>query len=221
MYGREEFSRRFFNKLGTYRMSVTVINLLQLIHGSDPVAAAILDHLAGRRRVGKKMAIENAIRIARKAGINGSYAKLRRALVDLFKTFATLNLGEFRHGRGGKPTRIIWRYSSREIGRAGCKTSSTRPATKSPGTVRSACDGGGEAAAEQTSFSVVLTGVRGLRIPVVRVIRDWTGLSLLDSLALVKKAADGAAVVREGVDNEEAEKMKSEIEEAGGEVELK
>ena len=82
-------------------------------------------------------------------------------------------------------------------------------------------DGGGEAAAEQTSFSVVLTGYGDQKLGVVKVVKNLSGLSLMDAKKLVESAADGEAVVSEGVDKEEAEKMKSEIEEAGGAVELK
>jgi large subunit ribosomal protein L7/L12 len=82
-------------------------------------------------------------------------------------------------------------------------------------------DGEGEAAAEQTSFNVVLTGFGDQKLSVVKVVKNLSGLSLMDAKKLVESAADGEAVVSEGVDKEEAEKMKSEIEEAGGAVELK
>jgi len=82
-------------------------------------------------------------------------------------------------------------------------------------------DGGGEAAAEQTSFSVVLTGYGDQKLGVVKVVKNLSGLSLMDAKKLVESAADGEAFVSEGVDKEEAEKMKSEIEEVGGAVELK
>ena len=82
-------------------------------------------------------------------------------------------------------------------------------------------DGGGEAAAEQTSFNVVLTGFGDQKLSVVKVVKNLSGLSLMDAKKLVESAADGEAVDSEGVDKEEAEKMKSEIEEAGGAVQLK
>ena len=82
-------------------------------------------------------------------------------------------------------------------------------------------EGGGEAAAEQTSFNVVLTGFGDQKLSVVKVVKNLSGLSLMDAKKLVESSADGEAVVSEGVDKEEAEKMKSEIEEAGGAVELK
>ena len=82
-------------------------------------------------------------------------------------------------------------------------------------------DGGGEAAVEQTSFNVVLTGFGDQKLSVVKVVKNLSGLSLMDAKKLVESSADGEAVVSEGVDKEEAEKMKSEIEGAGGAVELK
>jgi len=82
-------------------------------------------------------------------------------------------------------------------------------------------DGGGEEAEEQTSFNVVLTGFGDQKLAVVKVVKNLSGLSLMDAKKLVESAADGDAVVSEGLDKEEAEKMKSEIEDAGGAVELK
>ena len=82
-------------------------------------------------------------------------------------------------------------------------------------------DGGGEPAAEQTAFNVVLTGFGDQKLAVVKVVKNISGLSLMDAKKLVESAADGEAVVSEGIGKEEAEKMKSEIEEAGGAVELK
>ena len=82
-------------------------------------------------------------------------------------------------------------------------------------------EGGGEAAAEQTSFNVVLTGFGDQKLAVVKVVKNLSNLSLMDAKKLVESSADGDAVVGEGVDKEEAEKMKSEIEGAGGAVELK
>ena len=82
-------------------------------------------------------------------------------------------------------------------------------------------DGDGEAAAEQTSFKVVLTGFGDQKLAVVKVVKNLSGLSLMDAKKLVESSGDGDAVVGEGVDKEQAEKMKSEIEGAGGAVELK
>ena len=79
-------------------------------------------------------------------------------------------------------------------------------------------DGDGAAAEEQTAFDVVLTGPGDKKIQVIKVVRAATGLGLKEAKALV----DGAPKpVKEGVDREEADKLKSELEEAGGSVELK
>ena len=79
--------------------------------------------------------------------------------------------------------------------------------------------GGGEAAAEeQTEFDVVLTGFGDKKLNVVKVVKNLTGASLMEA----KKMVEGVpATLKEGVAKEEAEKIKAEIEEAGGAVELK
>jgi len=82
-------------------------------------------------------------------------------------------------------------------------------------------DGGDAAVEEKTSFDVVLTGFGDQKLAVVKVVKNLSNLSLMDAKKLVESSADGDAVVGEGVDKEEAEKMKSEIEGAGGAVELK
>jgi large subunit ribosomal protein L7/L12 len=81
--------------------------------------------------------------------------------------------------------------------------------------------GGGEAAAaeeEQSSFDVVLTAAGDKKIQVIKVVRAATGLGLKEAKALVDEAPKP---VREGVDREEADKLKGELEEAGGSVEIK
>ena len=81
--------------------------------------------------------------------------------------------------------------------------------------------GGGEAAEpeeEQTAFDVILTGSGDKKIQVIKVVRAATGLGLKEAKALVDEAPKP---VKEGVDKDEAEKLKSEIEEAGGSVEIK
>ena len=81
--------------------------------------------------------------------------------------------------------------------------------------------GGGDAAEpeeEQTAFDVVLTGSGDKKIQVIKVVRAATGLGLKEAKALVDEAPKP---VKEGVDKDEAEKLKSEIEEAGGSVEIK
>ncbi len=80
--------------------------------------------------------------------------------------------------------------------------------------------GGGEAAAEeeQTAFDVVLTAAGETKIQVIKVVRSATGLGLKEAKALVDEAPKP---IKEGVDKEEADKLKQEIEEAGGTVEVK
>jgi len=81
--------------------------------------------------------------------------------------------------------------------------------------------GGGdaaEAAEEQTAFDVVLTAAGDKKIQVIKVVRAATGLGLKEAKALVDEAPKP---VKEGVEKEEAEKLKAEIEEAGGSVEIK
>lgn len=79
--------------------------------------------------------------------------------------------------------------------------------------------GGGEAAeAEQTEFTVILKAPGGSKLGVVKLVKELTGLGLKEAKALV----DGApAPVKEGVSKEEAESLKSQLEEAGAEVEVK
>ena len=79
-------------------------------------------------------------------------------------------------------------------------------------------DGAGEEAEEQTAFDVVLTGPGDKKIQVIKVVRAATGLGLKEAKALVDEAPKP---VKEGIDKDEAEKLKAEIEEAGGSVEIK
>ena len=81
-----------------------------------------------------------------------------------------------------------------------------------------AAAGGEEAAEESATVDVVLTAAGDKKIQVIKAVRSATGLGLKDAKALVDEAPKP---VKEGVDREEAEKLKSEIEEAGGSVELK
>ena len=74
------------------------------------------------------------------------------------------------------------------------------------------------AAEEQTSFDVVLTAAGEKKIQVIKVVRAATGLGLKEAKALVDEAPKP---VKEGVEKEEADKLKSDLEEAGGSVELK
>jgi len=77
---------------------------------------------------------------------------------------------------------------------------------------------GGEAAEEKTDFTVELTSAGANKINVIKVVRELTGLGLKESKDLV----DGAPKpVKEGVNKEEAAKMKKALEEAGATVTLK
>lgn len=78
--------------------------------------------------------------------------------------------------------------------------------------------GGGEEAEAKTEFDVVLTGFGDKKLNVVKVVKNLTGASLMEA----KKMVEGCpATLKEAVDKDEAEKIKGEVEEAGGTVELK
>src|ERR1700750_2026691 len=79
-------------------------------------------------------------------------------------------------------------------------------------------DGGGAAEEASSTVDGVLTGAGDKKIQVIKVVRAATGLGLKEAKALVDEAPKP---VKEGIDREEAEKLKSELEEAGGSVELK
>jgi large subunit ribosomal protein L7/L12 len=80
--------------------------------------------------------------------------------------------------------------------------------------------GGGApaAAAEKTEFDVVLTGFGDKKLDVVKVVKNITGASLMDA----KKMVEGVpATLKQGVSKDEANKIKADVEAAGGAVELK
>jgi large subunit ribosomal protein L7/L12 len=79
-------------------------------------------------------------------------------------------------------------------------------------------DGAGAAAEEKTAFDVVLTAAGGQKIQVIKVVRAVTGLGLKEAKDLVDSAPKP---VKEGVNQEEADSIKSQLEEAGASVELK
>ena len=83
--------------------------------------------------------------------------------------------------------------------------------------------GGGDGGAapaeeEQSAFDVVITAAGDKKIQVIKVVRAATSLGLKEAKALVDEAPKA---VREGVDKDEAEKLKQELEEAGASVEIK
>jgi large subunit ribosomal protein L7/L12 len=78
--------------------------------------------------------------------------------------------------------------------------------------------GDGAAAEEKTSFDVVLTNAGAAKIGVIKVVRAVTGLGLKEAKDLVDSAPKA---VKEGVNEEEANSVKAQLEEAGATVELK
>ncbi len=84
-----------------------------------------------------------------------------------------------------------------------------------------AAAGAGDGAAEEEESStvdVILTGAGDKKIQVIKVVRAATGLGLKEAKALVDEAPKP---VKEGIERDEADKLKSELEEAGGSVEVK
>ena len=79
-------------------------------------------------------------------------------------------------------------------------------------------DGGAAEAEEQTTFDVILNAAGDKKIQVIKVVRAATGLGLKEAKALVDEAPKP---VKEGVEREEADKLKQELEEAGASVEVK
>src|SRR5690242_14402049 len=89
------------------------------------------------------------------------------------------------------------------------------PAQAAPG---GGGDGGGGEAEEQSTFDVILTAAGDKKIQVIKVVRAATGLGLKEAKALVDEAPKP---VKEGIEREEADKLKAELEEAGASVDLK
>ena len=80
-------------------------------------------------------------------------------------------------------------------------------------------DGGGETASEeQSEFDVILTAAGGSKLAVVKLVKELTGLGLKEAKGVVDSAPKA---VKEGVTKDEAEALKTQLEEAGAEVELK
>jgi large subunit ribosomal protein L7/L12 len=96
--------------------------------------------------------------------------------------------------------------------------SATAVAAAAPAAARAPAadgEGGGE---ESATVDIMLTEVGGQKVPVIKVVRSATGLGLKEAKAIVDEAPKA---IKEGVDREEAEKIKGELEEAGATVELK
>jgi large subunit ribosomal protein L7/L12 len=99
-----------------------------------------------------------------------------------------------------------------EFGVSATAVAAAAPAAGAPAAAE---DGAGE---EAGTVDVVLTGAGDKKIQVIKAVRAATGLGLKEAKALVD---DAPKPVKEGVEREEAEKLKGELEEAGGSVELK
>jgi large subunit ribosomal protein L7/L12 len=92
------------------------------------------------------------------------------------------------------------------------------PAAAAVAVAGPAAGGGEEAAAEQTEFDVVLKAAGQSKLAVVKLVKELTGLGLKEAKAVV----DGAPkAIKEKVSKDEAEALKSQLEEAGAEVEVK
>ena len=78
--------------------------------------------------------------------------------------------------------------------------------------------GGDDAAEEQTEFDVILKAAGGSKLAVVKLVKELTGAGLKDAKELVDNAP---SPIKEGIAKDEAEAIKSQLEEAGAEVELK
>jgi large subunit ribosomal protein L7/L12 len=95
--------------------------------------------------------------------------------------------------------------------------SATAVAAAAPAAAGAPADGDGDAE-ESATVDVVLTEVGGQKVPVIKVVRSATGLGLKEAKAIVDEAPKA---IKEGIDREEADKLKAELEEAGATVELK
>ncbi len=92
------------------------------------------------------------------------------------------------------------------------------PASGGGAVVMAPTDAAGPAEEEKTEFDVVLTGFGDKKLNVVKVVKNLTGASLMEA----KKMVEGVpATLKEAASKEDADKVKAEIEEAGGTVELK
>ena len=79
-------------------------------------------------------------------------------------------------------------------------------------------DAGGDAAAEQTEFDVVLNSFGDNKVAVIKAVRAATGLGLKEAKAAVESAP---APIKEGVSKDDAEELKKQLEDAGATVEVK
>ena len=92
------------------------------------------------------------------------------------------------------------------------------PAAAAVAVAGPAAGGGGDAAEEKSEFDVILKAAGGSKLAVVKLVKELTGLGLKEA----KDIVDGApAPIKEGVAKDEAEALKTQLEGAGAEVELK
>ena len=96
--------------------------------------------------------------------------------------------------------------------------SATAVAAAAPAAAGAAAGDGAAAEEESSTVDVVLTAAGDKKIQVIKVVRAATGLGLKEAKALVDEAPKP---IKEGIDRDEADKLKGELEEAGGSVELK
>ncbi len=99
-----------------------------------------------------------------------------------------------------------------------CKTFDVSAVAAVAAPVAAAAPAAVEEKAEPTAYNVILTGAGDKKIPVIKVVREITGLGLKEAKELVDAAPKA---VKEKVGKEEAEKIKKQLEEAGAAVELK
>ena len=92
------------------------------------------------------------------------------------------------------------------------------PAAAAVAVAGPAAGGGDEAAAEQTEFDVILKAAGGSKLAVVKLVKELTGLGLKEAKAVVDQAPKA---IKEKVSKDEAEALKTQLEEAGAEVEVK
>jgi large subunit ribosomal protein L7/L12 len=96
--------------------------------------------------------------------------------------------------------------------------SATAAAPAAPAAGAPAADVAGPEEEESTTVDVILTGPGDKKIQVIKVVRAATGLGLKEAKALVDEAPKP---VKEGIEREEADKLRADLEEAGGAVEVK
>ncbi|MCU0366413.1 MAG: 50S ribosomal protein L7/L12 [Bacteroidales bacterium] len=92
------------------------------------------------------------------------------------------------------------------------------PAAAAVAVAAPAAGGDAPAAAEKSSFDVILKAAGGQKLQIVKLVKDITGLGLKEAKAVVDAAP---SPVKEGISKDEAENIKKQLEESGAEVELK